>query len=220
MSFSSELWRAAQPIYDAILRHPFVHGLTTGALDEAAFRYYVIQDSHYLRDFARGLALLGAKADREQSLEMFCQHATNAIAVERALHESFYGHWGLSEQQVWATPVAPNCLLYTSYLVRVAYERPYYEGVAAFLPCYWVYLEVGKALERQGSPNPRFQQWIATYASAEFETVVKQVIAATDALAATLTPAQRAAMTEHFVMATRFEWMFWDMGFRQQRFEV
>ena len=220
MAFSSELWRAAQPIYDAILRHPFVQGLTTGALDEAAFRYYVIQDSHYLRDFARGLALLGAKADREQSLEMFCQHATSAIAVERTLHEGFYAHWGLTEQQVWATPVAPSCLLYTSYLVRVAYERPYYEGVSAFLPCYWVYLEVGKALERQGSPNPRFQQWIATYASAEFETVVKQVIAATDALAATLTPAQRAAMTEHFVMATRFEWMFWDMGFRQQRFEV
>ncbi len=220
MRFTDSLWQAALPVYDAILAHPFVAGLITGALDEAAFRYYVIQDSHYLRDFARGLALLAAKSDSEPALQMFCGHAANAIAVERALHASFYQHWGLSAQQVWDTPVAPNCLLYTNYLVRVAYERPYHEGVAAFLPCYWVYLEVGKALERQGSANPRYQEWINTYASAEFEAVVHEVIAATDALAERLTADHRAAMTAHFVMATRMEWMFWDMGYRQQRFEV
>lgn len=55
--------------------------------------------------------------------------------------------------------------------MRVAYERPYHEGVGAFLPCYWAYLVVGKELEKKGSANPLYQQWINTYASNEFEAV-------------------------------------------------
>jgi thiaminase/transcriptional activator TenA len=220
MDFCNSLWLQVQPIYNKILAHPFLQGMTDGTLPEEAFRFYVIQDSHYLKDFARGLALLGAKADDDDALSMFCNHAANAIAVERALHESFYSHWGLQPQQVWSTPVAPNCLLYTSYMMRVAYERPYHEGVGAFLPCYWVYLEVGKELEKKGSPNKLYQQWINTYASTEFENVVTQVKNATEQLAATLTNAQRANITRHFVMTTRFEYLFWDMGYRRQQWEV
>ena len=41
-------------------------------------------------------------------------------------------------------------MLYTSYLLRIAYERPFHEGLGAFLPCYWIYWEVGKAPRARG----------------------------------------------------------------------
>ena len=49
-------------IYAAILRHPFVAGLTDGTLPREAFRHYIVQDAHYLRGYARALALCAAKA--------------------------------------------------------------------------------------------------------------------------------------------------------------
>ncbi len=47
------LWQAIEPIYAAILTHPFVRGLTDGSLPREAFRFYAVQDALYLRDFAR-----------------------------------------------------------------------------------------------------------------------------------------------------------------------
>jgi thiaminase/transcriptional activator TenA len=220
MAFSETLWQSIEGIFAKILEHPFLKGLTDGTLDEEAFRFYVVQDALYLRDFARGLAILGAKAPEDDWLVMFCEHAKSAIIVERALHESFFREWGLSDEEVYATPMAPTNLLYTSYLLRVAYERPFHEGVGAFLPCYWIYLEVGKALEAKGSPNPIYQRWIETYSSAEYEGIVRQVIAAADKIAETLTDKQREAMRQHFIATSKMEWMFWDMGYRKEGWVV
>jgi len=73
---------------------------------------------------------------------------------------------------------------------------------------------------QHGSPNPLYQRWIDTYASEAFGGVVREVPAMTDSVAETLTDAQRAAMQAHFVMTSRYEWMFWDMGYRQEAWAV
>ena len=218
--FSDTLWQRIEGIYRHILAHPFLTGLTDGGLSEDAFRFYATQDALYLRDFARGLSLLAAKAPTDDVMIMFSEHAKNAIVVERALHGSFFKDWGLTPQDVYATPLAPNNVLYTSYLLRVAYERPFHEGLGAFLPCYWIYWEVGKELERRGSSVSIYQRWIDTYASAEFGDIVQQVIALLDQVAETLTVAAREEVAKHFVMTSRFEYLFWDMGYRRQAWEI
>jgi len=216
MSYTTECWNAIAPIYSQILAHPFVTGLTQGDLAEDAFRFYAIQDALYLQEYARGLALLAARSPQDDWVVMFSDQAKTAIVVERELHASFFRQWNLTDEAVYATPMAPTNLLYTSYLLRVAYERPFHEALGAFLPCYWIYLEVGKALQKQGSPRDIYQQWADTYASQEFEAVVRQVLSVADDVAETLTDAQRSRMRDRFVMTSRFEYMFWDMGYRKE----
>jgi thiaminase (transcriptional activator TenA) len=219
-TFSEELFCRIDGIYRHILAHPFLQGLADGTLSEAAFRFYAIQDALYLRDYARGLSLLSAKSPTDEAAIMFSEHAKNAIVVERALHGSFFAHWQLSPQAVYATPMAPNNVPYTSYLLRVAYERPFHEGLGAFLACYWIYWEVGKELEHRGSPVALYQRWIDTYAGDAFASVVKQVLALTNQVAETLTAEEKARTAEHFVITARCEYMFWDMGYREQTWEV
>jgi thiaminase (transcriptional activator TenA) len=220
MTFTAELWASIEPIYAAILRHPFVRGLTDGSLSKDAFRYYVIQDAHYLRDFARALSIAAARAPREDWIIMLNEHAAGALRVERSLHETFFRDFGLSEKGVAAVPLAPTNLAYTSYLLAVAYGAPFHEALAALLPCYWIYWEVGKELERMGSRDPLFTRWIATYASEEFGSVVRAVLETTDTLAPRLTDEARATMRRHFATTSRYEWMFWDMGHRQEGWPV
>jgi thiaminase/transcriptional activator TenA len=92
--------------------------------------------------------------------------------------------------------------------------------VAALLPCYWIYWEVGKELERRGSSDPLYRRWIGTYASAAFGEIVEAVLACTDELAAGLAPAGLAAMRRHFLTTSRYEWMFWDMGLRRESWPI
>ena len=220
MSFTAECWRAITPIYDAILGHPFLRGLTDGSLSREAFQFYVIQDAHYLRDFARALSIAAAKAPREEWIITLNEHAAGALRVERSLHETFFREFGLAEKDVAATPLAPTNLAYTSYLLAVAYGGPFHEALAAVLPCYWIYWEVGKELERAGSKDPLFSRWIGTYASEEFGSVVRAVLEMADTTAARLGDDERAAMRSHFVTTSRYEWMFWDMGSRMERWPV
>ena len=220
MAFTDECWHAIARIYTEILRHPFVTGLTDGSLPRESFRFYAVQDALYLRDFARALSLAAARAPREDWIIMFNEHAAGALKVERTLHESFFRDFGLSPDEVAATPLAPTNLAYTSYLLAVAHGGPFHEALAALLPCYWIYWEVGRALEQRGSPDPLYTRWIGTYASDEFGGVVRAVLEAANATAAQRAPAEREAMRRHFVTTTRYEWMFWDMGSRRESWPV
>lgn len=220
MGFTRELWTAIDPIYAAILRHPFLRGLTDGSLPRDSFRFYAVQDALYLREFARALAAAAAHAPEDGWIVMLSEHAAEALRVERSLHESFFAEFGLSPAAVAATPPAPTNLAYTSYLVAVAHAAPFHEALAALLPCYWIYWEVGKALTRAGSPNPLYARWIETYGSDEFGSIVAAVLQATNEVSQRCDEAERRAMLRHFRTTTRYEWMFWDMGYRGEQWPL
>src|SRR5437879_8702484 len=141
---------------------------------------------------------------------MFSEHAAGAIKVERALHEGFFREFGLGAAEVAATPLAPTNLAYTSYLLAVAYAAPFAEAVAALLPCYWIYWEVGKALERAGSPDPLYARWIGTYASAELGNLVGAVLDATNEIASRLPAAAQEPVARHLLAPARLERMVSD----------
>jgi len=216
MRFTAELWHSIEETYVAILCHPFLTGLTDGSLPRQSFQFYAVQDALYLREFARALSIAAARAPQEDWIIMFNGHAAGALKVERMLHESFFKAFGLNPAEVAATPLAPTNLAYTSYLLAVAYAAPFHEVIAALLPCYWIYWEVGKELERGGSPDPLYARWIGTYASEEFGGLVRAVIDATDATAARLQEVERDAMRRQFLVTSRYEWMFWEMGYRRE----
>ncbi len=214
------MWSRTASIYDAILAHPFLKGLTSGDLDRSAFEFYTVQDALYLKDYARALSLAAVKAPDENTIILFNEHAKGCLVEERAMQENFFDVFGLSSEEVWATPKAPVCQAYTSYLLSVAYGRPFHEVVAVVLPCYWIYWEVGKALAEKGSPDPMYQQWIDTYAGEQFAECVVAVLEIANRVAHGLPTEDREAMLGHYVTTSRYEWMFWDMGYRKEQWPV
>ena len=215
-----QLWASAAPIFDRILEHPFLTGLTDGSLPEEKFRFYVKQDSLYLREYARCLALASSKAPTSFWCEMFAAHAQSALNVERSLHEAYFSSWGLSPEDLEATPPTPTTLAYTSYLLRVAGTGTFEELLGAILPCYWIYWEVGKTLITRGSPNPVYERWIDAYASEQFASAVQRVLDAADRSTADLPKSRLEAIQRHYLTASRYEWMFWDAAYRLEAWPV
>jgi thiaminase/transcriptional activator TenA len=213
---TAELWQGITGIYDAILAHPFLTGLSDGTLAPDAFACYVVQDALYLKDYARALAAVASRAPDAAATEMFARHAADVTAVEQSLHRSLLPELGIDPEAIASAEPAPTNLAYISYLLATIRGGSYAEGVAAVLPCYWIYWEVGKELLRRGSADPRYQRWIDTYGGEEFGRVVREVLAVADALGDGLGPAERALVHRHFRMTSRYEWMFWDMGYRQE----
>jgi thiaminase (transcriptional activator TenA) len=219
MTFSAELWeRGAAGVYGEILRHPFITGLTDGTLDHEAFRYFIVQDSHYLRAYSRALSMVSARATDEDAVAMFARHSAEAIAVERELHAGLLGSLGLTPADVDRVGSGPTTTAYMSYLTAVCATGTYAEAVAAVLPCYWIYRDVGRALLDRSSPDPLYKQWIATYGSPEFDAVVESVLAVTDRL--DVGAAERERCHRHFATTSRYEWMFWDAAYHRLTWPV
>lgn len=214
MSFSQTLWQTHADLFQATLQLPFNRELAAGTLSRERFCHYMIQDAHYLLAYGRALAVTAAKADQAEALVQFSQAAHEAVVVERSLHDGFMRDFGITPEQFGNTPLSPVCQHYTSYLLATAWSAPFPVAVAALLPCFWIYAEVGRDIQQRSAPNNPYQGWIDAYASEEFHAAVRAVCATLDRLADHATPATLAAMQAAYTDAARLEWMFWDSAYQ------
>lgn len=214
------LWSDIEDIYQQVVAHPFITGLTDGTLPRASFRHFITQDAHYLRGFARVLAVCAARAEDTADTVMFAQHAANAVAAEQELHASLLAELGTTAQAAAAEPVAPTTRAYLSFLLASAYDGSFAEAVGAVLPCYWLYARVGERLRAGDCADPLYARWVHAYGGPEFQGVVDEVLAATDRLGGRLSERERGLVRERVAVAARYEWMFWDAGYRCERWPV
>jgi thiaminase (transcriptional activator TenA) len=214
--FSEEAWQATATLRAAIHALPFNTELAVGTLARDRFRHYVTQDALYLGQFARCLAIAAAKAPDTVALQSFAHSALNAVAVERALHEQYLRQFGVDPANLDAAEPAPDCLAYTSFLLAVAYHEPWEVLVAALLPCFWLYWDVGCAIAAKAVPDNPYRAWIDTYADPGFGEAVEAVIATADNAAEITTQSGRARMHAAFLRASQYEWLFWDGAYQRR----
>lgn len=221
MQFSTQAWKNIDNIYNAILTMPFVRELESGSLNQAIFQHYMIQDAIYLGEFARVLAMISAKAPQPEIQLEFANSVREAIVVERSLHENFFAEFGVKAEDALLTEPSPTCLNYTNFLIATAYQASFAVTVAAVLPCFWIYLEVGKHIYQQASTdaNP-YQKWIDTYVDVDFEASVNYVIKIVDREAEQASVKELQLMAQVFYRASVFEWMFWDSSYRLEKWQV
>jgi thiaminase (transcriptional activator TenA) len=218
--FSHQAWDRNAALYETIRTLPFNLQLASGLLSESRFKHYITQDAHYLVGFGRALALAAAKAPDADRIVQFAKAAEGALVVERALHGSFFKQYGITAQRFAQTPLSPACHHYVCFLLATAYAEPYEVLLAALLPCFWIYAEVGRDIHARAAPANPYRAWIDTYAGEEFHAAVGAMIAATDDAAAEVTSPQRARMHAAFTRAAQLEWVFWDSAFRLETWPV
>ena len=247
-----DLWNGdAYPIIEATERHPFLVAMVDGTLPIEQFQYYVIQDALYLNDFAYCLRHLGEKrrsmvtndteSDCNTDADRLIAFAKGAEEAELSLHHSFFRQWNIDTSSLTSSskkhqrkihPQMPNALLYTSYMKQVITTRPYAEGLAVLLPCFWVYAHVGEVmlqlrteLNHKGTNTtttetcrpPMYDAWIDMYGGEEFHKEVSDYKELVNQVLRTMDDgdddtATYAAMQQHFLMCCQLEYMFWDQA--------
>ncbi len=215
--FTDVLWYSVRDVYEAILAHPFITGLTDGSLDVEVFKEYIIQDALYLSRFAKAVALVGAKAQGDDAALILISAARDALSVERAtLHDFLLSQWGIRMAELQQYHMTPTNRAYTDFLISSAYEKPFLTGLAAILPCFWVYLEVGRELLKRGSPVETYSRWIDTYSSPDYEQAVDRIVRLAGEVGASAGPTELEEAKLYFRISTIYEYLFWDSAYRRE----
>ena len=208
-AFAAALRDAAAADLDAIYGLDFIRALADGSLPERQFAYYLGQDALYLNSYSRVLARASALAPTEAEQLFWARSAQNCLEVESELHRTWLGGRGTD------VPLGPVTKAYVDHLLAASAAGSYAVLVAAVLPCFWLYAEVGQNLHAQfldaGAPETHpYAVWLRAYADEAFAEATRQAIGYADAAARAGSEAQRQAMTLAFRQSARYEVDFFD----------
>jgi len=209
MKFSEELWLESASIIDAIYQHPFNQELANGTLQIKKFQFYLKQDSLYLIDFARALAITASKFSEVENISKLLQFAQGALIAERNLHQHYFEFYKINID----LPQTPTCFAYTQFLLATTSLGDKSEAIVALLPCFWIYKEVGNVIQKNSVQQNPYQKWIDTYSSKEFSATVNLAISTLDQISEQCGHYQKDLMKEAFKKSCHFEWLFWDSAY-------
>ncbi|WP_444662077.1 bifunctional hydroxymethylpyrimidine kinase/phosphomethylpyrimidine kinase [Cellulomonas sp. CW35] len=201
-------------VADAVERSqdlPFVRALADGSLPVGRFEEYVRQDALYLTGYARVLARASELAPDGEAQAFFARGAAACLDVERRLHEQRLARSARDGSRQGASASSVTTA-YVDHLLAVAATGSYADVVAAVLPCYWVYADLGARLRARAgdlTAHP-YGDWVGTYGDEEFAAVTAQARAHADAAGRSLDAAGRARMREVLAVSCEHEVAFFD----------
>lgn len=214
MKWSENTWNGITSVYQSILEMPFITEMANGSLPMEKFQFYMAQDAIYLEHFGKALSMIAAKSRDAEHALAFNRFASEAIQAELYLHNSYFTDFEINDRGV----AEPACHHYIHYLKSTVALDSVEIGLAAVLPCFWIYKKVGDYIyansKLEGNP---YRKWIEMYAGEEFGESVKKAIEICDQVADNTTDEIRNLMTEAFITASRLEFDFWDGAYRLRR---
>jgi hydroxymethylpyrimidine kinase/phosphomethylpyrimidine kinase/thiamine-phosphate diphosphorylase len=202
---SAEMWAGSADLRREIDDLPFVRRLGDGTLPEAWFSHYLAQDAIYLRAYSRVLARASQLAPTPDAQVAWARSAADAIAAESALHEEW-----LSRHPAPAV-AGPVTRAYVDHLLAHAAGSDYAVLVAALLPCFTIYADVGTRLRAVGSAAAAaadahpYAAWLATYADPAFAAATRRACELVDEAAVIAGPSRRVAMLEASLVSAAYE---------------
>ncbi|MFJ2544334.1 bifunctional hydroxymethylpyrimidine kinase/phosphomethylpyrimidine kinase [Microbacterium sp. NPDC087589] len=215
----ADWWQRTAAVRSGIDSLPFIRGLADGTLEQEPFLFYLAQDALYLRDYSRVLAEASRLAPTPHEQAFWAHSAEGAIVGELELHASWLTPGEGVDLGTFAAVPAPATVAYLDHLRSVAFGGDYAELIAAVLPCFWLYTDLGRRLHAgefgdfARDPRHPYASWLATYADPAFEAATDQAIGYVTAAGAAASARVRARMLRAFETSSAHELAFFAAPF-------
>ena len=212
LPFSEELRRDLDSVWERIFTHPFLKEVQAGTLPLEKFRYYVIQDYHYLEGFGRTVSIALSKGPDTETLRKLVRRVTTPI--ERPLHARMFELLEIEQEEVDRVGPSPTNLAYVNHMITTAASGGVGEAAAALLPCPWSYHELGNRLSLPD--HPVYNAWVEAYHSGILEESTAAWRDLVDTFAEEGGPTVRESMRQAFLTSSRYEYLFWTMAYSME----
>jgi hydroxymethylpyrimidine kinase/phosphomethylpyrimidine kinase/thiamine-phosphate diphosphorylase len=228
----AEWWAGIEDVRRGIDDLPFIRGLADGTLARGPFLEYLGQDALYLRDYARVLAEASRLAPDTAAQAFWANSAHGALVGELELHASWLSEDGAvghgagepageaqgeaSASGTFAAERDATTIAYLDHLLATAARGDYAVLVAALLPCFWLYTDLGERLSAGEfgaaalAPEHPYASWLATYADPAFADATREAIAIVTRVASGATAELRERMHRAFRVSSEHELAFFD----------
>ena len=139
VKLSERIYERAKALWPRYLTHPFVTEMADGTLPKEKFRYYMVQDYLYLRDYVKIFAAILQKTDDFEQIRFLSGEMANTIDETFRTHLPYMKRLGVTEKEIAdARPHIDNSA-YSHYMLCEAQAGDVLTGLVTLLNCSWSY---------------------------------------------------------------------------------
>lgn len=214
MSFIDICIQDSLPIWEQCLNSPFLQKLEKGTLDPACFLGYIVDDSLYLREYAKVFAWGMTKAATMAEIRTCYSLLSFVNESESSTRLYYLRHYGVQDEAIQRLPLRPANRNYTDCMIAAAKNGGMAECMMACLPCM---LSYGWIFRKLLSRSPSVQDtpyWplVRDYAGEGYEAACRDWTQTADRLCNHLPPERQESCLQIFRACSVHELHFWEMS--------
>lgn len=216
MSFIRSCVEDSLPVWTRCLETDFLRGMAEGTLSEDCLKGYIVDDSLYLREYAKVFAYGILHAQTMEEIRTFHALLSFVNESEDASRLAYLRRFGLTDEQIQPLPLRPENQAYVDTMLSAARDGGAPECFMACLPCMLSYAHIfTRLLEAHPEVGTGlFGPLVRDYASEGYVQLCRDWAAFAQTLCGDLSEARKAHCAEIFRACSEHEYAFWQMAAR------
>ena len=217
MSFVRSCIEECLPIWKQCLESPFLARMEADTLEEECFKGYIIDDSLYLREYAKVFAWGMTKAKTLAEIKNYYSLMSFVNSGEGNTRIKYLKKWGLDDASIQHLPLRKQNADYVQTMLTEAQNgsgAP--ECMMAVLPCVISYSWIFKQMVAR-TPSVlegKYADMVKDYVDPGYDVVCDEWIDFTDSVCEGLSEQQLEHCRDIFKKCSQHELNFWTMSNR------
>lgn len=214
MTFMEKIVEKNIPIWDACAATPFIREMKSGELLPEKFRQYIIQDSIYLKNYARvcGKALYHSVSLKD--IQTWYSMLSLVTEEESLVRLSYLEKYGLTDQDIEKIEPLSENKRYIDFLICTAERGDIPEILMAVLPCMLSYSYIfRKAAGEPGISASVYFDFIQDYAEDKYFEDCRRWCDFADEKCGNLPEKKQEELCGIFRRGSLLELEFWEMAY-------
>ena len=218
MSFMEGILKRNVPVWDKCIATMFVQDMKEGKLAIEDFKEYIVQDSIYLKNYARvyGKAIYHAETLRE--IQLYYSILNFVTDTESVVRLNYLRQFGMTDDDIEFIDPLPENQNYIDFLFETAERGNGCEMLMAVLPCMLSYSYIFRKLaDESESRKSQYWDFIHDYADDQYAESCKEWCGFADRKCGSLSEADQKNLGNIFEKAGYLELDFWNMAYKRKR---
>jgi len=202
-------------VWKKILQHPFVVELYRGDLPLEKFKFYILQDYHYLIAAIKNFGIIVSKAPSVEDMREVADILQLEATSEFEGYKDLLNRLGYSVQDAVKVEPIPISLSYSSFLLATSSLKSYAEAITAVLPCFWSYAEIAKNHKDKlnANKNRLYKDWAKAYLTDSYFRLVEKIQNLVNKAAEGFPYPKLKSV---FLNSSQYEFLFWDAVYHRK----
>jgi thiaminase/transcriptional activator TenA len=219
MKLADRLRKDSHDIWKKIIEQPFVMELVTGDLPLKKFKFYILQDYHYLITAMKNFGIIASRTPSVEAMREVIDILHLEAKSEFDGYIELLGRLGYTLKDASRIEPIPVTVSYSSFLLSTSSLKSYAEAITSVLPCFWSYAEIADHHREKLSTNKNqlYKEWGEVYGTDSYLSLVEKIKRLVNTAGEGF-PYEK--LKSQFIAASRYEYMFWDAVYDQQDWPV
>ncbi|MEG1475839.1 MAG: hypothetical protein RSC10_08810 [Longicatena sp.] len=218
MTLMEETLEDSWDIWQQYMKHPFIEDIRKNKMDEEMFCHYLVEDTIYLKAYARVFGMGIYKSKTMEEIRLFYDMLKFVESDENVARVKLLATMGIDVKDIEnREPTAEN-KAYTDFMLKIAQEEGPLEMIFATLPCMLSYAYIGEELVKE---NPSIVEentygtWIQEYVAKEYIDKCDEWASIALDMSESISKEKKKHLKDIFRTASEHELSFWNMSYKK-----